>query len=160
MVIWFWISVEESFKITENGRTFFSTRIKMASSLLHFTSQQVKWFSHEIKFETKSLSGINGNFTTVLIKHYNDLVRDQEEEEENSLRDAVIGTAQDLPPIIFAVAGGFLQQRFGPKRLLISSAVPSILSWVVVGLWPDSFTAILSSRLLAGLANGLLTGNT
>ena len=108
----------------------------------------------------KSLSGINGNFTTVLIKHYNDVVRDQEEEEEDSVRDAVIGITQDIPPIIFAVAGGFLQQRFGPKKLLISSAVPSILSWVVVALWPNSYIAILSSRLLAGLANGLLTGNT
>ena len=87
------------------------------------------------------------------------MVRDQEEEED-SVRDAVIGIAQDIPPIIFAVAGGFLQQRFGPKKLLISSAVPSILSWVVVGLWANSFVAILSSRLLAGLANGLLTGNT
>ena len=76
------------------------------------------------------------------------------------MRDAVIGIIQDIPPVIFAVAGGFLQQRFGPKKLLISSAVPSILSWVVVGLWPNSFITILSSRLLAGLANGLLTGNT
>ena len=105
----------------------------------------------------KSFSGINGNFTTVLIKHYNDV---RKEEEEDSLSDAVIGTAQDIPPIIFAVAGGFLQQRFGPKRLLISSAVPSILSWLVVAVWPNSFSSLLSSRLLAGLANGLLTGNT
>ena len=76
------------------------------------------------------------------------------------MRDALIGIIQDIPPIIFALAGGFLQLRFGPKKLLISSALPSILSWVVVGLWPDSFGAILSSRLLAGTANGLLTGNT
>ena len=132
----------------------------MAPSLLHFTPQQVMTFSrNQICYILKSLSGINGNFTTVLIKHYNDVVRDQEEEED-SVRDAVIGITQDLPPIIFAVAGGFLQQRFGPKKLLISSAVPSILSWLVVALWPNSFSAILSSRLLAGLANGLLTGNT
>ena len=87
------------------------------------------------------------------------MVRDQEEEED-CVRDAVIGIAQDIPPIIFAVAGGFLQQRFGPKKLLISSAVPGILSWLVLALWSQSFIAILSSRLMAGIANGLLTGNT
>ena len=76
------------------------------------------------------------------------------------MRDAVIGIIQDIPPVIFAVAGGFLQQRFGPKKLLMSSAVPSILSWVVVALWPDSYIVILSSRILAGTANGLLAGNT
>ena len=143
-----------------HGRKYISTRIKMAPSLLHFTPQQVIIFSiNQICCNLKSLSGINGNFTTVLIKHYNDVVKDQEEEEDY-LSDAVIGIAQDIPPIMFAVAGGFLQQWFGPKKLLISSAVPSILSWVVVALWPNSFSAILSSRLLAGLANGLLTGNT
>ena len=132
----------------------------MAPSILYFTSEQVRKLSRNLIYHFSiPPSGINGNFTTVLIKYYNDVVRDQEEEED-SVRDAVIGIAQDIPPIIFAVAGGFLQQRFGPKKLLISSAVPSILSWVVVGLWPNSFITILSSRLLAGLANGLLTSNT
>ena len=105
------------------------------------------------------ISGVDNNFTTILIKYYNDVVKDPEE-SENSVRDALIGVTQEIPPILFAVAGGLLQQRFGPKKLLISSAVPSMLSWVVVGLGPNSFIAILSSRLLAGLANGLLTGNT
>ena len=132
----------------------------MAPSILYFTSEQVRKLSRNLIYHFSiPPSGINGNFTTVLIKYYNDVVRDKEEEED-SVRDAVIGIAQDIPPIIFALAGGFLQQRFGPKKLLISSAVPSILSWVVVGLWANSFIAILSSRLLAGLANGLLTGNT
>ena len=132
----------------------------MAPSILYFTSEQVRKLSRNLIYHFSiPPSGINGNFTTVLIKYYNDVVRDQEEEEDSG-SDAVIGIAQDIPPIIFALAGGFLQQRFGPKKLLISSAVPSILSWVVVGLWANSFVAILSSRLLAGLANGLLTGNT
>ena len=132
----------------------------MAPSILYFTSEQVRKLSRNLIYHfSNPPSGINGNFTTVLIKYYNDVVRDQEEEEDSG-SDAVIGIAQDIPPIIFALAGGFLQQRFGPKKLLISSAVPSILSWVVVGLWADSFIAILSSRLLAGLSNGLLTGNT
>ena len=132
----------------------------MAPSILYFTSEQVRKLSRNLIYHFSiPPSGINGNFTTVLIKYYNDVVRDKEEEEDSG-SDAVIGIAQDIPPIIFAVAGGFLQQRFGPKKLLISSAVPSILSWVVVGLWANSFVAILSSRLLAGLANGLLTGNT
>ena len=132
----------------------------MAPSILYFTSEQVRKLSRNLIYHFSiPPSGINGNFTTVLIKYYNDVVRDQEEEEDSG-SDAVIGIAQDIPPIIFALAGGFLQQRFGPKKLFISSAVPSILSWVVVGLWADSFIAILSSRLLAGLSNGLLTGNT
>ena len=132
----------------------------MAPSILYFTSEQVRKLSRDhIYHFSIPPSGINGNFTTVLIKYYNDVVRDKEEEEDSG-SDAVIGIAQDIPPIIFALAGGFLQQRFGPKKLLISSAVPSILSWVVVGLWANSFIAILSSRLLAGLSNGLLTGNT
>ena len=132
----------------------------MAPSILYFTSEQVRKLSRNLIYHFSiPPSGINGNFTTVLIKYYNDVVRDQEREEDSG-SDAVIGIAQDIPPIIFALAGGFLQQRFGPKKLLISSAVPSILSWVVVGLWANSFIAILSSRLLAGLSNGLLTGNT
>ena len=108
-----------------------------------------------IKYLTPS--GINSNFTTVLIKYYNDVVNPNE--AENPLSDAVIGVIQEIPLIIFALVGGFLQQKFGPKKLLISSAVPSILSWVVVAVWSHSYQGIIVSRLLAGLAAGLLSGN-
>ena len=93
-----------------------------------------------------------------MIKYYKDSLRDPDLADD-SVREAVIGVIQEIPPILFALIGGFLQQKVGPKKLLISSAVPSILSWVVVALWSQSFLAILSSRLLAGLASGLLSGN-
>ena len=75
------------------------------------------------------------------------------------MMEAMIGTFQDIPPIVVAVLGGFLQQLFGPRKLLIASAIPSIFSWVFVAVNPSSITFILLSRVSAGLANGLLSGN-
>ena len=74
--------------------------------------------------------------------------------------EALIGILSDVPPIIMAVLGGILQQLVGPRRLLMVTAVPSLLSWLVLALWPQSLTSILLSRILAGLGNGLLTGNS
>ena len=102
-------------------------------------------------------SGMNGSFTTVLIEQYEKTNKTSSTSE--AVREAMIGTFQDIPPIIVAVLGGFLQQMFGPRKLLIVSAVPSILSWVLVASDPASFTCILLSRLMAGFSNGLLTGN-
>ena len=62
------------------------------------------------------------------------------------------GTFDEIPPIAIAILGGFLQQLFGPKNMLIVSAVPSILSWVLLGLAPDSVLSLLVSRACAGLA--------
>ena len=45
------------------------------------------------------------------------------------------------------------------RRVLVAAAVPALLSWLAVLLQPNNLTALLASRLLAGLANGLLTGN-
>ena len=55
--------------------------------------------------------------------------------------------------------GGFLQQVFGPKKILIASGISGILSWIIVIIQPSSIHFLLGSRLLAGLSNGLLTGN-
>ena len=44
---------------------------------------------------------------------------------------------------------------------MIVSAVPSLLSWLVVAVSsPRSLVPILLSRMFAGLASGLLTGNS
>ena len=100
---------------------------------------------------------MSGSFTTVLIEQYDKI--NQTSNTSESVREAMIGTFQDIPPILVAVIGGFLQQMFGPRKLLIVSAVPSILSWVLVASDPTSFPCILLSRLMAGFSNGLLTGS-
>jgi len=110
-------------------------------------------------------SGMTGSFTTILIEHYDHMKNNSAEDAERSAEDredmteAMIGTFQDIPPIIVAVLGGFLQQLFGPRKLLIVCAIPSIMSWVFVAVFPSSITFILLSRFSAGLANGLLSGN-
>ena len=94
-------------------------------------------------------------------------------------------TLEDVPPLVFATLGGFLQQLFGARRLLQASAVPAVLTWAVIVAKPNSLSCILASRyltflhvafkyycvfvynhnaitisrLFAGLANSLLTGN-
>ena len=99
-----------------------------------------------------------GTFTTVLIENYN---LNKTSGEHDPTTEAWIGISQDIPPIMVAILAGFLQQILGARMLLIISAVPSLLSWLVVALLtPKSFPAILASRLLAGLASGLLTGNS
>ena len=108
---------------------------------------------------------MTGSFTTVLIDHYvkakssSSKTGQSSVEENQDMMEAMIGTFQDIPPIIVAVLGGFLQQLFGPRKLLIVSAIPSIFSWVFVALNPSSITFLLLSRVSAGLANGLLSGN-
>ena len=102
---------------------------------------------------------MSGSFTTVLIEHYEKMNKTGSSSSSEAVREAMIGTFQDIPPILVAVLGGFLQQLFGPRKLLIVSAVPSLLSWLLVAAAPLSFTAILTSRLMAGFSNGLLTGN-
>ena len=112
-------------------------------------------------------SGMTGSFTTVLIEHYEQLnttsststSEEISQEDGDAIMEAMIGTFQDIPPIIVAVLGGFLQQLFGPRKLLIVSTIPSIFSWVFVALYPSSITCLLLSRVCAGLANGLLSGN-
>ena len=99
-----------------------------------------------------------GTFTTVLIENYN---LNKTSRETTAAIEAWIGISQDIPPIIVAVLAGLLQQIFGARRLLIASAVPSVLSWLVVAVSsPTSLFAILLSRTFAGLASGLLTGNS
>ena len=55
---------------------------------------------------------------------------------------------QDIPPILVSVMGGFLQQMYGPKRILMVSAVPSILSWFLVALGSSSISILLMSRFI------------
>ena len=99
-----------------------------------------------------------GTFTTVLIENYN---LNKTSGENTAAIEAWIGISQDIPPIIVAVLAGLLQQIFGARMLLIVSAVPSLLSWLVVAVSsPRSLVPILLSRMFAGLASGLLTGNS
>ena len=70
-----------------------------------------------------------------------------------------LGTFEDYGPILVAVLGGFLQQLFGPKNILIAAGIPSFISWLLVAVKPNSVYFLLGSRLLAGFSNGLLTGN-
>ena len=55
-------------------------------------------------------------------------------------------TLEDVPPLVFATLGGFLQQLFGARRLLQVSAVPAVLTWAVLVANPNSLSCILASR--------------
>ena len=106
-----------------------------------------------------------GSFTTVLIDHYehlNSSVTSNQTtyfEKNPDTAEAMLGSFQDIPPLVVAILGGFLQQLIGPRKILIASAVPSMFSWIMVAIHPSSFSFLLLSRLSAGLSNGLLTGN-
>ena len=53
---------------------------------------------------------------------------------------------EDVPPMVLASLGGILQQLFGPRKLLVASAIPSLLSWVAIIARPTSIPCLLSSR--------------
>jgi len=92
-----------------------------------------------------------------LIDHFRII---QDDNDSNSvLYETLLGTFEDYGPIFVAVIGGFLQQLFGPKNILIAAGIPSFLSWILVAVQPNSVYFLLGSRLLAGFSNGLLTGN-
>ena len=45
-----------------------------------------------------------------------------------------------------ATLGGFLQQVFGSRRLLQATAVPTLLTWLVIIFDPQSLPCLLASR--------------
>ena len=53
---------------------------------------------------------------------------------------------EDVPPMALASLGGIFQQLFGPRKLLVASAIPSLLSWVAIIARPTSIPCLLSSR--------------
>ena len=53
---------------------------------------------------------------------------------------------EDVPPVVLAPLGGIFQQMFGSKKLLVASAIPSLLSWIVIAARPASIPFLLSSR--------------
>ena len=61
--------------------------------------------------------------------------------------------------MVMGILSGFLQQSLGPKRILQVTALPGLLSWLLVVINPDSPHLALTSRFMAGLCNGLLTAN-
>ena len=67
----------------------------------------------------------------------------------------LIGTFEDFGPIIVAVLGGFLW----PEKILTATGIPSLISWVLIEINPDSVDFLIGTRLLAGFSNELLTGN-
>ena len=122
-------------------------------------------------------SGLSGSFNTVLIDHFR---RNKLQDESNSkfifetllglylhtINENIhtyivhnLGTLEDCAPIFIAVLGGFLQQVFGPKKILIASGFSGFVSWLIVFMQPCSIYCLLLSRFIAGLSNGLLTGN-
>ena len=106
------------------------------------------------------------SFGTVVIMHYKQIscnastYGSEEMDESNmKLNEKLLGTFDEIPPIVMALLGGFLQQMFGPKKMLILSALPGILSWLLIVLASESVTSLLLSRACAGVAYGLLIGN-
>ena len=64
------------------------------------------------------------------------------------LTSSLLTTAvlEDVPPMALASLGGIFQQLFGPRKLLVASAIPSLLSWVAIIARPTSIPCLLSSR--------------
>ena len=69
------------------------------------------------------------------------------------------GTFDEIPPIFIAILGGVFQQIVGPKKMLLVSAVASILSWMFIVVSTRSTICLLMSRACAGFAQALLIGN-
>ena len=172
---------------------WFYTKIFFHEPLTSLVKSYVIFYSLSIKVSV-IFSGMAASFTTVLIEHYEKHFSSSKDEfaSNKDLVEAMIGTFQDIPPIIVALIGGYLQQVFGPRKVLIASGFPSILSWILVaagkirkryfcGQWswswwwvfpldptfsqfwsltgPSSISCLLMSRICAGLAFGLLSGN-
>ena len=55
-------------------------------------------------------------------------------------------TLEDYPPLVLATLGGLLQQVFGSRRLLQATAVPTLLTWLVIIFDPQSLPCLLASR--------------
>ena len=110
---------------------------------------------------------MSASFTTILIEHYEKTFKNSTDpfETNKDIVEAMLGTfqvvinnhlttlsprtlLQDIPPILVSVMGGFLQQMYGPKRILMVSAVPSILSWFLVALGSSSISILLMSRFI------------
>jgi len=60
-----------------------------------------------------------------------------------------------LTPLI-CIVSGFLQQKFGPLRLLMFSCLPYILGWVTASL-ATSHNMLYISRILVGVSNGIVS---
>ena len=117
------------------------------------------------------LSGMSASFTTILIEHYEKTFKNSTDpfETNKDIVEAMLGTfqvkcfihstfllrkyLQDIPPILVSVMGGFLQQMYGPKRILMVSAVPSILSWFLVALGSSSISILLMSRFIQNFSS-------
>ena len=77
--------------------------------------------------------------------------------------------------MIANLLGGYCGGRFGPKRTILASYLPSALSWVVIGLSPHCtvlyctvlyctglsphFVPLILGRTLSGLSDGLTVTN-
>ena len=70
-----------------------------------------------------------------------------------------LGIIDEIPQIVIAIVGGFLQQVSSPKQILIVSSIPQILSWVLLFVGPSSVPCLLMSRACAGLGIGLISAN-
>jgi len=60
-----------------------------------------------------------------------------------------------LTPLI-CIVSGFLQQKFGPLRLLMLACLPYILGWVAASLASNHYILYLS-RILVGVSNGIVS---
>ena len=54
------------------------------------------------------------------------------------------------------IVSGFLQKKFGPKKILVVACFPYFLAWLAVG-FATSLPWIYISRLLVGISHAFVT---
>lgn len=57
---------------------------------------------------------------------------------------------------LICLCSGILQQRYGPKYILVSACVPYLLGWIMVGL-ASNVEYLYISRVLVGISHALIT---
>lgn len=68
----------------------------------------------------------------------------------------ILVSIDNLMTIWVCIVSGFLQKKFGPKKILMVACFPYFLAWLCVG-FATSLTWIYISRLLVGISHAFVT---
>ena len=76
--------------------------------------------------------------------------------EISSDQESWIVSLDNFATPLICILSGFLQQRFGPLKVLTFACFPYMLGWITAAL-ADGVYYLYLSRILAGISNALLT---
>ena len=68
----------------------------------------------------------------------------------------ILVSIDNLMTIWVCIVSGFLQKKFGPKKILMVACFPYFLAWLCVG-FATSLSWIYISRLLSGISHAFVT---